>query len=188
MVKVPISGWRDGLDDGSIIGDIVHPLIILVTSAVADFCTGNEEWDVAVVADFCTGNEEWDVAKLSALFPNPILQSVFGMSPPSCDLEGDTLIWGLEPNGKYLVKTGYLLAKGLLENGNTTIWKEIWRWEGPKRVRPNGKQFPWVAYKNWLLTNHERFRRHLMNGPSCGICMGTVKTTENILRECSLMK
>ncbi|CAN1153282.1 hypothetical protein LINPERHAP2_LOCUS19309 [Linum perenne] len=111
MVKVPISGWRDGLDDGSIIGDIVHPLIILVTSAVADFCTGNEEWDVAVVADFCTGNEEWDVAKLSALFPNPILQSVFGMSPPSCDLEGDTLIWGLEPNGKYLVKTGYLLAK-----------------------------------------------------------------------------
>ncbi|CAN1219300.1 Putative ribonuclease H protein At1g65750, partial [Linum perenne] len=162
--------WRERwLDDGTIIGDLIQP----------PTCQAN--W---VVADFCTSDDRWDLTKLADVLPDPILQGVMGMSPPCNELDEDIPIWGLEPHGMYSVKTGYLLAKGLRDAGSHIVWRKIWRWEGTQRVR----QFLWVAYKNRLLTNQERYRRHLTTDNTCGMCMGDAETTEHVLRSCSLAK
>ncbi|CAN1146991.1 Putative ribonuclease H protein At1g65750 [Linum perenne] len=52
------------------------------------------------------------------------------MTPPCPDLGDDIPIWGLEPNGSYSVKTGYLLAKEFVERETNGTWKKIWSWEG----------------------------------------------------------
>ncbi|CAN1835590.1 Putative ribonuclease H protein At1g65750 [Linum perenne] len=104
------------------------------------------------------------------------------MTPPCPDLGDDILIWGLEPNGSYSVKTGYLLAKELVERETNGTWKKIWSWKGPQRVR----QFLWTAVHNRLLTNTERQRRHLTNSTDCGLCVDTPESLDHILRHSPL--
>ncbi|CAN1754318.1 Putative ribonuclease H protein At1g65750 [Linum perenne] len=72
---------------------------------------------------------------LSSIFPNPILLEIAGMTPPNKNLGGDLPVWGLEPNGIYSVKSGYILALGLSEEPNRVRWSAVWKWEGPQRTR-----------------------------------------------------
>ncbi|CAN1194412.1 Putative ribonuclease H protein At1g65750 [Linum perenne] len=104
------------------------------------------------------------------------------MTPPCPILGDDVPIWGLEPNGSYSIKTGYLLAKEIVEGASNGIWKKIWSWKGPQRVR----QFLWTAVHNRLLTNTERERRHLTSSADCGLCVNTPESLDHILRHCPL--
>ncbi|CAN1162618.1 Putative ribonuclease H protein At1g65750 [Linum perenne] len=60
------------------------------------------------------------------------MEEVVGMTPPCDELEDDIPVWGLEPNGCYSVRSGYLLSIGLEDYNGMSIWKRIWRWEGPE--------------------------------------------------------
>ncbi|CAN1138632.1 Putative ribonuclease H protein At1g65750 [Linum perenne] len=82
---------------------------------------------------------------------------VAGMSPPMAGAGEDRITWGLERDGRFRVRSAYLLAAE--EEGDTLdpIWRLIWRWKGPQRIR----QFLWLVAHNRLLTNSERRRRHL---------------------------
>ncbi|CAN1243656.1 Putative ribonuclease H protein At1g65750, partial [Linum perenne] len=94
-------------------------------------------------------------------------------------------VWRLEPNGKYSVKSGYLLATNRVDEEGDAIWAKFWKWQGSQRVR----QFLWVAVQNRLLTNAERHRhRHLTGNSNCGLCAGVPETCEHILRHCPLAK
>ncbi|CAN1804498.1 Putative ribonuclease H protein At1g65750 [Linum perenne] len=160
--------WKERwLDDGTVIGDLIQ------------IPAGHED---GVIADFCDSSGSWDIEKLTELLPLNIVQSVVGMTPPCPDLGDDFPIWGLEPNGSYSVKTGYLLAKELVEGATNGIWKKIWSWKGPQRIR----QFLWTAVHNRLLTNTERQRRHLTNSAECGLCVDTPESLDHILRHCPL--
>ncbi|CAN1789134.1 Putative ribonuclease H protein At1g65750, partial [Linum perenne] len=64
------------------------------------------------------------------------------------------------------------------------IWKQIWNWKGPQRVR----QFIWTAVHNRLMTNAERHRRHLTNNMECGLCVDEPESIDHILRKCPLAK
>ncbi|CAN1351644.1 Putative ribonuclease H protein At1g65750 [Linum perenne] len=160
--------WKERwLDDGTIIGDSVQPP------------QGQED---RVIADFCDSSGAWDVNRLAGILPMSILQSVVGMTPPCPDLGDDSPVWGLEPNGCYSVKSGYILARNMDEESNNEIWKRIWKWEGPQRVR----QFLWLALHNRLLTNAERHRRHLTDTAECGACANDTETVDHILRGCPM--
>ncbi|CAN1819071.1 Putative ribonuclease H protein At1g65750, partial [Linum perenne] len=136
------------------------------------------------IADVCKEDDTWDVELLSTLLPVPILQEVVGMTPPCKALEDDIPVWGLEPNGGYSIKSGYLLAKGLIGDPEINLWSKIWKWEGPQRVR----QFLWIVSSNKLLTNAERHRRHLTSSGDCGVCTGEPETSIHILRDCALSR
>ncbi|CAN1146990.1 Putative ribonuclease H protein At1g65750 [Linum perenne] len=160
--------WKERwLDDGTVIGDLIQP---------------PADQEGGVIADFCDSSGAWDIAKLIELLPPNIVQSVVGMTPPCPDLGDDIPIWGLEPNGSYSVKTGYLLAKEFVERETNGTWKKIWSWKGPQRVR----QFLWTAVHNRLLTNTERQRRHLTNSTYCGLCVDIPESLDHILRHCPL--
>ncbi|CAN1809468.1 Putative ribonuclease H protein At1g65750 [Linum perenne] len=160
--------WKERwLDDGSVIEDSVTP----------PFGHGTR-----VIADYCNPTGEWNIDLLASLLPSQILQAVVGMTPPHHDLNDDIPVWNLEPNGKYSVKTGYLLAKELTNRDEQHLWKRIWKWEGSQRVR----NFLWIAASGKMLTNAERVRRHLSSNSDCGICPGEAETCEHILRSCPM--
>ncbi|CAN1164676.1 Putative ribonuclease H protein At1g65750 [Linum perenne] len=157
------------LDDGSVIADSVTPPINHANR---------------VIADYCNTEGGWKIELLSTLLPESILRAVFGMTPPSHDLGADTTVWSLEPDGKYTVTSGYLLAKDLIHGDERQIWKSVWNWEGSQRVR----NFLWLAVSGKLLTNEERCRRHISNNSECGICAGVAENCEHILRNCPAAK
>ncbi|CAN1832282.1 Putative ribonuclease H protein At1g65750 [Linum perenne] len=103
------------------------------------------------------------------------------MTPPNKNLGDDLPVWGLEPNGIYSVKSGYILALGLSEEPNRVRWSAVWKWEGPQRVR----HFLWIVSNNKLLTNAERYRRHITNCGDCGVCLGTPESSLHVLRDCA---
>ncbi|CAN1178262.1 Putative ribonuclease H protein At1g65750 [Linum perenne] len=133
------------------------------------------------IADACNDDDLWNVGLLATFLPFPILQEVVGMTPPSKELEDDIPVWGLEPNGVYSVKSGYILAKGLVGDPERDRWNKVWKWEGPQRVR----HFLWIVSSNKLLTNAERHRRHMTACGDCGVCAGTPETSIHILRDCA---
>ncbi|CAN0926318.1 Putative ribonuclease H protein At1g65750 [Linum grandiflorum] len=102
------------------------------------------------------------------------------MSPPVASLGPDSIIWGLEPSGKFSIKTAYLLLKELQEEASDQRWKGVWRWQGPNKIR----HFLWLASHDRLLTNEERGRRHLTNQVLCSFCSSHTESCIHVLRDC----
>ncbi|CAN0857782.1 Putative ribonuclease H protein At1g65750 [Linum grandiflorum] len=102
------------------------------------------------------------------------------MTPPVTQLGADSMIWGLEPSGKFTIRSAYLLLKDLHEETTDLHWKGVWRWQGPNKIR----HFLWLASHNRLLTNEERGRRHLTNQVLCSFCSSSIECCLHILRDC----
>ncbi|CAN1747938.1 Putative ribonuclease H protein At1g65750 [Linum perenne] len=162
--------WKERwLDSGSVLAETITPPVGMELMSVADFCRNDDSWNLEL---------------LSSLLPIPVLQEIVGMTPPSKDIGDDIPVWGLEPNGQYSVKSGYLLALGLSEEPNRARWSTVWKWEGPQRVR----HFLWIVSNNKLLTNAERYRRHLSDCSDCGVCLATPETSLHVLRDCAVSR
>ncbi|CAN0916842.1 Putative ribonuclease H protein At1g65750 [Linum grandiflorum] len=106
------------------------------------------------------------------------------MTPPAANLGSDSLVWGLEPSGKFTIRSAYLLLKDLQEETADLRWKRIWRWQGPNKIR----HFLWLASHNRLLTNEERGRRHLTNQVICSFCSSHTESCIHVLRDCWFAK
>ncbi|CAN1796019.1 Putative ribonuclease H protein At1g65750 [Linum perenne] len=107
--------------------------------------------------------------------------SSFVSSDGSCDrLKADSISWGLEPSGRFSVNSAYLFIKDLKAGEQGTIWKKVWRWNGPAKIR----QFLWLSVHGKLMTNEERWRRRVTADASCPECKGSCEDTEHVLRRC----
>ncbi|CAN1148633.1 Putative ribonuclease H protein At1g65750, partial [Linum perenne] len=132
------------------------------------------------VSDFVLQNGSWDLNRLSlCLNPEAVLQ-VMGMDPPSELLGKDVFVWGLEANGRFSVKTAYLLAKEIQIDAHDGVWRKVWNWEGPAMV----KHFLWLATHGRLMTNEERRRRHIAPTATCPECQGLCEDGDHVLRSC----
>ncbi|CAN1256136.1 Putative ribonuclease H protein At1g65750 [Linum perenne] len=111
-----------------------------------------------------------------------MVENIAGMVPPKHDLGEDTAVWGLEGNGEYSVKSGYLLINDLITNDGVEdrVWKYIWNWPGPNKIR----HFMWLVSHNRLMTNKERKRRHLADSEVCSVCLNREESIDHILRGC----
>ncbi|CAN1269114.1 Putative ribonuclease H protein At1g65750, partial [Linum perenne] len=56
------------------------------------------------------------------------------------------------------------------------IWKTVWRWAGPSRV----KHFIWLVAHDRILTNAERRRRHMATTDDCQRCRGYTEDTLHV--------
>ncbi|CAN1193029.1 Putative ribonuclease H protein At1g65750, partial [Linum perenne] len=94
-----------------------------------------------------------------SIFREDIALQVIGMSPPRNELGCDTLVWGLEPNGVFSVRSAFYLLNDFSSNSAEPVWDHSWRWDDPNKI----KHFLWITSHNRLMTNEERGRRHLTN-------------------------
>ncbi|CAN0826660.1 Putative ribonuclease H protein At1g65750 [Linum grandiflorum] len=103
------------------------------------------------------------------------------MTPPDGQLGMDSVAWGLEPSGKFTIKSAYLLLKDLHDETANLRWKAVWRWQGPNNIR----HFLWLASHNRLLTNEERGRQHHTTQVFCSFCSSHTESCVHILRDCT---
>ncbi|CAN1836512.1 Putative ribonuclease H protein At1g65750, partial [Linum perenne] len=154
--------WIDGGDR----------LIDLVYGSTADI-------DVhQLVNAFVSVTGEWNWPLFDQFLSRDGCLQVAGMSPPKAGAREDRITWGLERDGRFRVRSAYLLAA---EEERDAL-DPIWRWKGPQRIR----QFLWVVAHNRLLTNSERRRRHLAEIGSCQVCPGQEESVLHVLRDCPL--
>ncbi|CAN1126862.1 Putative ribonuclease H protein At1g65750, partial [Linum perenne] len=107
---------------------------------------------------------------------------VIGMGPPCDQLGDDEVAWGLEANGGFSVKSAYMLVKELDLSNEDNVWKKVWTWEGPAKI----KQFMWLVTHGKLMTNEERRRRHIAPDANCPECQEPCESVEHVLRKCNL--
>lgn len=60
----------------------------------------------------------------------------------------------------------------------------IWRLKVPERIRV----FLWLVSQQAIMTNEERFRRHIGVSNVCQVCRGGVESIINVLRDCPAMQ
>ncbi|KAJ7960448.1 Ribonuclease H protein [Quillaja saponaria] len=106
------------------------------------------------VRSYMAASGEWDMDKLQAVVPYEVGLHVKALLPPSIEGQADYMAWGLASNGIFSIHSAYDLIASEEFVGNTEVWKIIWQWKGPARVR----QFLWLAMRNGLTTNSVQAR------------------------------
>lgn len=101
---------------------------------------------------FVLGND-WNWDRFQYLLPPDIISKIASMKPLSEGLE-DAPRWGLANDGQFSLKSAYLSLYGAgLDCGDgEELFKDVWRWKGPQRIRT----FLWKVAHGKLLTNLER--------------------------------
>ncbi|CAA0807767.1 Unknown protein [Striga hermonthica] len=133
---------------------------------------------------FVTEGGSWRWELFSPYLPTRAILQIAATPSPRAGSGCDRLYWSPSPTGKFSTKSAYVL----LENGGAEdpsrkiLWRTIWRWPGPQRIRA----FLWLLAKNRFLTNVERSRRHLTTNTACVICGRYEKTALHVVRECTL--
>ncbi|CAN1153627.1 Putative ribonuclease H protein At1g65750 [Linum perenne] len=133
-----------------------------------------------LVSEVCSINGAWNSDFLFSVLPREVALQVIGMSPPKESLGKDSMVWGLEPDGRFSVRSAFQLLSDYSSASADTIWPTIWRWHGPNKV----KHFLWIASHNRLLTNEEKGRRHLTNQVFCPRCSSVSESISHVLLDC----
>ncbi|CAN1353255.1 Putative ribonuclease H protein At1g65750 [Linum perenne] len=134
------------------------------------------------VSDFMLADGIWDLDKLSNCLTNDAVLQVFGMTPPNSQLDDDTISWGLDPSGRFTVKSAYLAIKGTDVDGEERLWRRVWQWQGPEKI----KHFLWLVSQRKLMTNEERRRRHIADAAICPECQDICEDLNHVLRSCRI--
>ncbi|CAN1142695.1 Putative ribonuclease H protein At1g65750 [Linum perenne] len=136
------------------------------------------------VADAVTALGDWDWNHLHAHLSPCHLEQIAGMGPPQAGSGDDDMIWGPDPRGKFTVSSAYEILAADQSESDQNLWKQIWKWQGPNRVR----HFLWLVGHNRLLTNEERRKRHMTNEGGCRLCPSIAKDSLHVLRDCKAAK
>ncbi|CAN1743013.1 Putative ribonuclease H protein At1g65750 [Linum perenne] len=106
------------------------------------------------------------------------------MTPPRAGAGEDVLVWGLEDNGRFSVKSAYALLRDHRLDDSNGKWQKVWQWQGPNRI----KHFMWIAMQGKLMTNLERMRRHLSNFDGCVACGQGAESLDHLFRTCNVAR
>ncbi|CAN1761168.1 Putative ribonuclease H protein At1g65750 [Linum perenne] len=136
------------------------------------------------VSDFCLPDGSWDFQRLSRCLPPGIILQIGGMTPPRAGAGEDVLVWGLEDNGRFSVKSAYALLRDYRLDDHNGKWKKVWQWQGPNRI----KHFMWLAMQGKLMTNLERTRRHISNSDGCVACGRGAASLDHLFRNCNVAR
>ncbi|CAN1745399.1 Putative ribonuclease H protein At1g65750 [Linum perenne] len=133
-----------------------------------------------LVSQACSESGLWNLDFLFSVLPRDIVLQVVGVSPPVDSLGEDSLVWGLEADGKFSVRSAYLMITDNDTSQRDPMWRHIWNWQGPSKI----KHFLWLASHKRLLTNEERSRHHLTNQVLCHRCSSYTESISHVIYEC----
>ncbi|CAN1157085.1 Putative ribonuclease H protein At1g65750 [Linum perenne] len=139
---------------------------------------------VESVADFGNPDGSWNSPKIQAVLSVEGVELVVGMHAPVADSGDDEWAWGCGKDGKFTIKSAYALLCEDEHLNSDALWKTIWGWKGPNRIR----HFLWLAGLDKLLTNEQRCRRKHAADPLCPLCLTQIETSLHMLRDCVFAK
>ncbi|CAA0829108.1 Unknown protein [Striga hermonthica] len=151
------------------------PLLALATGPIPA-----DQWGLPM-ASFVAVSGGWNWGSFAHLLPANVLLRIASVMPPNPHLTNDAIYWGFSDNGRLTTKSAYESLLPLEPKTNRVLWKSIWQWVGPQRIR----QFLWLAAQYRLLTNRERTRRPLTSSPTCTLCGWGEESVMHALRDCT---
>lgn len=109
--------------------------------------------------------------------------------------ESDRVIWPLNHNGDYSVKSGYHLIHSSnssnvdlrpssLHAPTDVLWKVIWN----SPSIPKLKNFLWRVLSGCLASKENLFMQHLGDSPICPLCEQTSESLEHLFLLCDWVK
>ncbi|WCJ44200.1 RNA-directed DNA polymerase (reverse transcriptase)-related family protein [Euphorbia peplus] len=160
--------WKDNW-----VGDL-GPLLRLATGPVDPNIIN------LTVADMMDESGDWCWPRFIHLLPELCIYTLAASLGCRLTSGKDQAFWMGSSSGLFTVKSAYSIISDDFSNGGSNMWKDIWRWDGPHRIR----SFLWLATKGKLLTNSERTRRHLDVNDMCPVCNIHTETIVHVFRDC----
>nr|KYP72208.1 Putative ribonuclease H protein At1g65750 family [Cajanus cajan] len=136
------------------------------------------------VKDYVNEQGEWELDHIREYIPIDTWLTTKRQQIPNEGNESDMIIWGKTMDETFTLKSAYETIVQHHFSNKEQIFKIIWRWYGPERIRV----FLWRIAHNSLMTNAWRVRRGLTTNNSCQICMQGAEDSLNVLRDCSYAK
>ncbi|CAA7029235.1 unnamed protein product [Microthlaspi erraticum] len=98
----------------------------------------------------------------------------------------DRVAWGQTQDGEFSVKSAYtsLTRNDQPRQNMQGIFQRVWQVIAHERVRT----FLWLVVNQGIMTNAERYRRHLSATDTCQVCRGGEESIIHILRDCPAME
>ncbi|XP_058208130.1 uncharacterized protein LOC131321141 [Rhododendron vialii] len=137
------------------------------------------------VADFINPTSgEWRIAKLRQVLSEEKVQAVANI--PISKLGGaDSVVWGLHPSGKYIVKRGYhkawsdyIVSKPERPSMSNVPGPSFWNFLWNLKIPPKLKHFWWWACRNKLATKENLVQRKCAASPICQRCGKAIESEE----------
>ncbi|KAH9673795.1 reverse transcriptase domain-containing protein [Citrus sinensis] len=136
------------------------------------------------VADFVDIEGNWNWSMFGHFLPNQILLQIAAIKPPSDDNNEDQPFWAHSKSSKFTSKSAYISLNNPISNNDAHIWKLIWHWKGPQRIRI----FLWLEMHGRIKTKEELFKRHIQISMDCEYCGQEKKDVIHALRDCVVAK
>ena len=86
-----------------------------------------------------------------------ILIGIVGCIPPRQDASANSTVWDQSFDGRFTVRTTYMVQEEGEAMNRDPMWKIIWKWKEIKRIRV----FLWIVAHNVVMTNDKRWRRRI---------------------------
>ncbi|KAL4278084.1 hypothetical protein GQ457_03G008110 [Hibiscus cannabinus] len=141
---------------------------------------GEANTSSAPVAAMVGDNGGWDWIRLEQWLPQDAVAKISAIKPPRSDAGADIPGWRWGKSRTFTVCSAYQAIHNPFTTTNESHWSKIWRLPVPQRICV----FMWLVFRQRLLTNAERFRRHLTLSDSCPLCHSAPETIDHMLRTC----
>ena len=154
----------------------------LMMIAIADLPDG---YDNITARELWVEGKGWDLIRISPFVTEDTRLELAAVVVDTVSGVQDRLAWGETPNGQFTVKSAY----NLITRDDTprpymeSFFRSMWRGVAPERVR----MFFWLVGNQAIMTNVERYRRHLSGTDVCQVCKGGIETIFHVLRDCPAM-
>ncbi|KAL4353303.1 hypothetical protein GQ457_06G005280 [Hibiscus cannabinus] len=118
------------------------------------------------------------------VLPMELVERIATVRPPCGDAGADKPVWRYGSKHQFTMCSTYeAIADGVgpQEGGE---WRKIRKLLVPQRIRV----FFWIVFHDRLLTNVERYRRHITGNNLCGICGACPESMDHVLRSCAMVR
>ena len=131
------------------------------------------------VCDYWRMDTGWDWHFLSQHLPSNIQQRIASVELINEEV-GNKKMWIASKSGRFSIRSALSLIRP--DNPSPTLdWRWVWRVRAPYHIQ----MFLWLLLHNKLLTNAERFKRHMGISPKCVICDAEEEDLNHVLRFCT---
>ncbi|CAA7018347.1 unnamed protein product [Microthlaspi erraticum] len=127
----------------------------------------------------------WDMQRIGPYVTEDVRLSLAAVVIDKAEGVQDRLSWSDAPDGKFTVSSAYrnLSRDRVFKPNMGQFFRRVWRVLAPERVRV----FFWLVGNHGIMTNQERFRRHIGDMEICQVCKAGVESILHVLRDCPAM-
>jgi hypothetical protein len=134
------------------------------------------------VNHFSDNNGTWKLQEVQNLLPDHVIDEIHGVSAAAEESGEDNPSWSYSTNGTFTVQSAYELILNL-NHCNSTLWNNVWKWEGPQKI----KCFLWLVISDGLKINDKRNRCRISYNSNCALCLIERENSLHLLGDCPMV-